>query len=103
KFYVFAAGVEGAQWLLLATMVVGSAIGLFYYLRIVYGMLLPTGNTADPVDSQPSSDQDPLPEIRLQNLLPHAVLVLLLAALVIPGVVPGVLMELLRSVMAGLS
>lgn len=102
KFYVFAAGVEGAQWLLLATMVVGSAIGLFYYLRIVYGMLLPTDDSADPVDSQPSSDQDPLPEIRLQNLLPHAVLVLLLAALVIPGVVPGGLMELLRSVMAGL-
>src|SRR5690606_7753942 len=27
KFYVFAAGVEGMQWILLATMVVGSAIG----------------------------------------------------------------------------
>lgn len=103
KFYVFAAGVEGAQWLLLGTMVVGSAIGLFYYLRIVYGMLLPADGSAGPAGSESATDPDPLPEISLQNLLPHAVLLLLLAALVIPGVVPGGLMELLRSVMAGLS
>jgi NADH-quinone oxidoreductase subunit N len=38
KFYIFAAGVEGALWLLLIVLVIGSAIGLFYYLRIVVVM-----------------------------------------------------------------
>jgi NADH-quinone oxidoreductase subunit N len=35
KFYVLAAGVEARSWTLVAALVVGSAIGLFYYLRIV--------------------------------------------------------------------
>jgi len=35
KFYVMAAGVEHALWLLVIAIVVGSALGLFYYLRIV--------------------------------------------------------------------
>lgn len=34
KFYVLAAGVEARAWALVAALVVGSAIGLFYYLRI---------------------------------------------------------------------
>ena len=38
KFYLFAAGVEGSLWLLLWALVVGSAIGVYYYLRIVFGM-----------------------------------------------------------------
>ncbi len=41
KFYLFFAGVESALWVLLLVLVVGSGIGLFYYLRIVYRMLLP--------------------------------------------------------------
>ncbi len=35
KFYVLAAGVDAAAWLLVITLIVGSAIGLFYYLRVV--------------------------------------------------------------------
>jgi NADH-quinone oxidoreductase subunit N len=38
KFYVIAAGVEHALWLPVFIIVVGSAIGLFYYLRIVVMM-----------------------------------------------------------------
>ena len=38
KFYLFAAGVEGGLWLLVWALVVGSAIGVYYYLRIVFGM-----------------------------------------------------------------
>jgi NADH-quinone oxidoreductase subunit N len=34
KFYVIAAGVEHTLWSLVFTIVAGSAIGLFYYLRI---------------------------------------------------------------------
>jgi NADH-quinone oxidoreductase subunit N len=38
KFFVFRAGVGSALWLLVLILVVGSAIGLFYYLRIVVAM-----------------------------------------------------------------
>ena len=35
KFYVVASGVNSALWLLVATLVITSVIGLFYYLRVV--------------------------------------------------------------------
>ncbi len=38
KFYVFAAGVESSLWVLVVSMVINSAIALFYYLRIVVAM-----------------------------------------------------------------
>ena len=41
KFYVFTTGVEGELWFLLTMLIAGSAIGLYYYLRIIYMMLQP--------------------------------------------------------------
>jgi len=38
KFYIVAAGVESELWSLLAILVIGSGIGLFYYLRIIFAM-----------------------------------------------------------------
>jgi NADH-quinone oxidoreductase subunit N len=38
KFYVLAAGVGSALWLLVAILIANSAIGLYYYLRIVVTM-----------------------------------------------------------------
>jgi len=38
KFYVVTAGVGAQLWLLVVVLVVGSAIGLFYYLRIIAAM-----------------------------------------------------------------
>ena len=38
KFYVVAAGVHSAKWLLLICLVINSTIGLFYYLRLVVAM-----------------------------------------------------------------
>lgn len=38
KFYVFAAGVSGDLWVLLAMVIIGSGIGLYYYLSIVFAM-----------------------------------------------------------------
>lgn len=38
KFYIFAAGVQSALWVLVAVVIVGSGIGLFYYLRIIFTM-----------------------------------------------------------------
>lgn len=41
KFYVMAAGVDARLWLLLGATVLGSAIGLFYYLRLMITLFLP--------------------------------------------------------------
>ena len=38
KFYVFAAGVSEKMWWLLATLIIGSAISLYYYLKIILQM-----------------------------------------------------------------
>ncbi|MGE3151789.1 MAG: NADH-quinone oxidoreductase subunit N [Nitrospiraceae bacterium] len=38
KFYVIAAGVNSALWLLVLLLVVNSVIGLFYYLRVIVAM-----------------------------------------------------------------
>lgn len=40
KFYVIAAGVDAREWWLLGGVVLGSAIGLFYYLRLTIMMFM---------------------------------------------------------------
>jgi NADH-quinone oxidoreductase subunit N len=45
KFYIFAAGVESELWTLLVAVVIGSGIGLFYYLRIIFTMTKQTSNS----------------------------------------------------------
>lgn len=40
KFYVIAAGVEAQLWWLLGAMVLGSAIGVFYYLRVMVTLFM---------------------------------------------------------------
>lgn len=42
KLYVVAAGVDQKLWVLLAAVVAGSAIGLFYYLRVMVTLYLPS-------------------------------------------------------------
>lgn len=41
KFYIVAAGVSAQLWLLLGLVVVGSAVGLYYYLRVMVTLFLP--------------------------------------------------------------
>jgi NADH-quinone oxidoreductase subunit N len=40
KFYIMAAGVESGLWWLVGALVLGSAIGLFYYLRVMVTLYL---------------------------------------------------------------
>ena len=51
KFYLFAAGVEGSLWLLVWALVIGSAIGIYYYLRIVFGMTKQAGSGGEATQS----------------------------------------------------
>lgn len=40
KLYLFMTGVDAASWTLLAALIIGSGLGLFYYLRVMVGLYL---------------------------------------------------------------
>jgi NADH-quinone oxidoreductase subunit N len=83
KFYLLAAGSQGSLWTLLGVLVVGSGIGLYYYLRVVFQMARTTVGALLPAGVIP----------REANLA-LAVLLFLLLGL---GVYPGGLIDLLVS------
>jgi NADH-quinone oxidoreductase subunit N len=86
KFLIIAAGAESAQWTLIVILVIGSAIGLYYYLRIVVIMFQPG---AAPLGSGPS--------------LPAGgtvALVALTALLLWLGIYPWWLLRVIQSVLA---
>ncbi|MGR9108148.1 MAG: proton-conducting transporter transmembrane domain-containing protein, partial [Gammaproteobacteria bacterium] len=39
KFYIFAAGVQASLWPLIFVLVIGSGLGLYYYLRVIVALL----------------------------------------------------------------
>lgn len=46
KFYLFSAGIQGQHWWLLLTLIVGSALGLYYYLALILDLLKQEGSTS---------------------------------------------------------
>lgn len=90
KFYIVVLGVQAYMWLLLAALVLGSVIGLYYYLRLVVVMFMHDDKT---------SKTGSLPV----NVAPGDQLVLmgLVALLIWLGVYPDPLIGLIQS--AGLS
>lgn len=72
KFYVIAAGVDSALWLLLVLLVINSVIGLFYYLRIIVVMSAERNHGDLPVEDvavMPASFADGLVLATLSGLL----------------------------------
>lgn len=52
KFFVFASGMEAGRWLLVGSLIAGSVIGLFYYLRVVVTLgSAPEQREAPPVNT----------------------------------------------------
>lgn len=79
KFFVLAAGVNQSQWILLIIAVLGSSIGIYYYLRVV--SLLFQANTAMKEDALASVS------------IPHGILIAGLVGLtMIVGIWPGLLL-----------
>ena len=85
KFYLFATGVEGALWGLLALLVIGSGLGIYYYLRLVFQMT-----------RQPEYVGERTPAVSWPSRLVCYALVLTMLYL---GVLPAPLMELLRTIL----
>jgi NADH-quinone oxidoreductase subunit N len=87
KIFLAAAGVESSLWLLLAALVLGSVIGVFYYLRIVITMFRQ-------------------PDLKEQIILPvrrsaYVALIALSVILVILGVYPSPLIQLIQRAVSG--
>ena len=94
KFYVFASGVEAGRWLLVASLIAGSAIGLYYYLRVVITL------SAAPME-EPSP---PMETAAISVPISAGVaLTLLMIALFWLGVYPSGLLDVIKglSVLAG--
>jgi NADH-quinone oxidoreductase subunit N len=90
KFYVIAAGIDASLWWLLGAVVVGSAIGLYYYLRVVVTMFM----------QDPERLKFDAPSGWAQQV--GGVMVLLLTLLMFGlGIYPGPVIDLIR--LAGLA
>jgi NADH-quinone oxidoreductase subunit N len=85
KFYIFTSGADGRFWGLLATVIVGSGLGLFYYLRIIVAMSMDVEN------SEPEPEKIPIERLSVLTL---AILSLLLVWF---GIFPSHLIHFIQS------
>jgi NADH-quinone oxidoreductase subunit N len=84
KFYAVASGVNANLWIPIAALVIGSIVGLYYYLRIIVAMLYP-----------PSAGTVSL--TRTAQWPAYAVIALLTLALMGFGVLPSPLVAVVRA------
>ena len=98
KFYVVAAGVEKDLWLLVVLLALNSAIGLYYYLRIVVAMYMSPAEEAG-AGANPADVPVATPSVSLAGGVVLAALTLLLVWL---GVYPAPLMRVIQAAVATL-
>ena len=85
KFYLFAAGIEGALWGLIWAMIAGSAISIYYYVKIVFAM----------------TARDDAGEHRPASLIGTATTVVLALLVIAIGTYPTPLIDMVRRLVAG--
>jgi len=83
KFYVVAAGIGSALWALVAVLIVNSAIGLFYYLRVIAVLY-----------RSPFAEAPPCPSCGIKA---RVVMIVLLALVVWWGIYPSHLVTLIQA------
>ncbi len=86
KFYLVNAAVSGDHWVLLFSLVAGSSIGIYYYLRVIYYM------TRRPEEH--GAEHDTISDWRGRILSG-----LLIASILLLGVAPESLMQYLRAIL----
>lgn len=85
KFYLLTLAIKLSAWWLVSAMLIGSAVGLYYYLRVIFTLFAPATE-----------------ELRSA---PHAYITkiwvaLVAASLLILGILPGILGDQLRNILA---
>jgi NADH-quinone oxidoreductase subunit N len=88
KFYIFLSGVESGLWVLLGVLVLGSGIGLYYYLRIIYRMFMPEKHSLSYRVGG------------VESVSSYAVLAILLFLLLLFGVYPAPIMSIVTTASA---
>jgi len=97
KFYILAAGTSSRLWWLVLILVVNSAIGLFYYLRVMIVMFAPAASTPLRVLAE-----DDLPHQKVWALpLVNITLIVLTIAVVWLGVDPTPLIRTITGLVLG--
>jgi len=86
KFYIFSSGVDAQLWPLLGILILGSAISVYYYLRIVFTM---TGKS----DEQANGD---IPHLMIGS---QVTLYLLVFFMLYLGLLPAPLMLYLGTIL----
>jgi len=94
KFYILTAGVEASLWIPVIALVVGSTIGLFYYLRIIAVMCAPSSQAITEPTMRPVASPS------LGESVTLAALTLLLIWL---GVFPAQLIDVLEGTVVDLT
>lgn len=83
KFYIFMTGVTTSSWILLAALIIGSGLGLYYYLRVMVALY----------DRSTTTERDNLPVGRASA----AVVVLLIGLVLWLGVYPQPALEFINT------
>jgi NADH-quinone oxidoreductase subunit N len=86
KFYLLLAAVNDGLWWLALTLVISSAIGLYYYLRVIRSMLTPMG------DASPKTALGTLSTMGLTAITILGILIIWF------GVFPSQLITVIRSI-----
>ena len=108
KVYLVTAGLDSQLWLLLATLVIGSLIGVYYYLRVMVVMVRQPGegqgaepNKAEPKMAEPKMAEPTVAKPVLAT--PSGLLLAVLAlTMVIIGLYPTPLIRLITAVLPSL-
>ena len=86
KFYIFSIAVSGYHWALLTSLIIGSAIGIYYYLRVVFYM------------SRQVAENRYKPKVPIGWHV-RTISCLLIASILLLGTVPQPLMTYLRTIL----
>ncbi|MEO1080642.1 MAG: NADH-quinone oxidoreductase subunit N [Pseudomonadota bacterium] len=92
KLYIYSAAVAGGHWLLLGLLIVGTGLGIYYYLRVVYQM---TRGDAVEALSEQLQGKDNVAAATSPGFAVYAASVGLLVAILVLGVLPQPLMQYL--------
>jgi len=88
KFYIVAAGVNGHQWLLVIMLAVNSALGLYYYIKIIATMF----------DQKEAGEEEPSGQLHPSIYIVSGVTMALLTILLVwIGIAPGEILDLIQT------